>query len=309
MRNLRSILVFFILAFTFKSALAQSADTLSSTVELSDSMNKIDTKRRTPFIDSLLTDSLKNGILSKFSVHFPADKVPKVIDPLSPFNQKNFYISYHYKTWYMWLSLLIVVLFLLNRDVTPFGISMRFKALYNANAFEELLTNLKSNIGFSSLLSQVTVILVWTQFVVVIFILRGNHGAVNTLSFFSIVFALLSGFRLLIFLSSNIFSYSLNQLPFNRSVGFRQLNSDLLFSIPLFVFITFLYFSPFGLDWSTSIDIWLIYIFIFYYAFRFILSLTNNVQRGIPLFFIIAYFCAFEILPILLVIRIILNLL
>ncbi len=308
MKEIGRILLIVLLALP---SLLKSQPVGADTLSLRDSARRDTQFRFTGFpgvIDSLRNDSLAEHLRGKWQFNPGSARLPKDNDPWSPFANTVYLRDYSRKAWFMFSSLLALGLLMGVRELSPSGLRPRFRSIFNSFVFKDLLYNMKSPFTLSNLLSIFFTLVIWAQTVVVLMQMRGYDKASNTLVFFLTVLLILLLYRVMVFFAGNFFCYSLNQTDFQIILEFRHLNSDLIFSIGLFPLVSVLYYSPLPAASAMTGVAMISWIFGLYMLARFVMGVVNNIGRGYSLYFLIAYFCALEILPVALLIRLISNL-
>ncbi|MEY4003708.1 MAG: hypothetical protein RIT07_1750, partial [Bacteroidota bacterium] len=94
------------------------------------------------FIDSLKNDSLKNKLVSRFSINVNKTVIPKAIDPFDPYAHQAFYRVGQAKFWFFLISLLSLGLFLYYRAAFPKQFYQRYRGVFNNYYFNEYMTEL-----------------------------------------------------------------------------------------------------------------------------------------------------------------------
>jgi hypothetical protein len=249
-----------------------------------------------PFSDSMRTDSTRKMLQNLYSPTFNKTPLPRNEVPLSPFLNLVYRKNTISKTWFFFISLCILILVIANRNFFRNLFYERYHALINRSRFNDLLANLKSNAGPSSIISVLTAQAVFAQLIVVWFIASGYTQLANNPLFFLVLLVMLLLWRLGLFLIQSLHCYILDLSPMHRIITLFKTNFELFAGILLIPLALVLYFNiePLEHPWVAPL---LMYLLLFLLLMRIFISVIMQIRYGYFNFFGVLYFCALEILP------------
>lgn len=260
-----------------------------------DSMSLEELRRKNPFIDSLLTDSLKSALANKFKIQIPKTKKGKVIDRFDPYGQEIFLRKGLGKFWFFLVSLCILGLVLYFRNAFPNQLILRLRSLINGYYFRELVAEMGISFTSGSVVAGIISTLILSQAIVVIVVYSGFVN-LNSFIFYLLVVVLVSIWKTGLFFIQRLQSFVLDISEIARNQTQRQINIDFGISLFLFPLIAFSYFNSsllsdvdVALIMGVAITIWI--------SLRVILEFLGLFREGGFSFSGILYFCGFEILP------------
>ena len=249
-----------------------------------------------PFSDSMRTDSTRKMLRALYAPAFNKTPLPRNEDPLSPFLNLVYKKNTLTKTWFFFISLLIILLIIANRSFFQTLFYARYHALYSRSRFNDLLLNMKNNIGPSSIMSVLTAQAVFAQLIVVWFIASGYAQLANNPLFYLALLVLLLFWRLALFLTQSLHCFILDLTPMHRIITLFKTNLELFAGIMLLPLALVLYFNiePLEHQWVAPL---LLYLLIIMLLMRIAISVFMQIRHGYFNFFGMLYFCALEILP------------
>lgn len=267
----------------------------SAKVSLPDSLTPAVFRKYIPFVDSLLTDSLKSILYSRI-VFKPIPKYQgKKRDPFDPYNHENYLRKGLGKFWFFIVAMLILALVVYFRNAFPNQLALRLRSLVNGYYFRELISEFGISFTSGSVVAAVISTLVMAQAIVVI-VVYGGYVNLNSLVFYFVVVLAVVLWKVFLYLVQRLQAYILGLYEVSRNQTQRQINIDFGISLVLFPLLLVAYFNSsrfsqldVGLIISVAITIW--------FSLRIILEFTGVFREiGFSLSGIL-YFCGFEILP------------
>ncbi|MBU6325204.1 MAG: DUF4271 domain-containing protein [Bacteroidetes bacterium] len=249
-----------------------------------------------PFSDSMRTDSTRSMLRSLYTPLFNKTPLPRNEDPLSPFLNLVYKKNTISKTWFFMISLCIILLVVVNRSLFQALFYARYHALYSRSRFNDLLANMKTNAGPSSIMSVLTAQAVIAQLIVIWFIASGYTQLANNPLFFLVLLILLLLWRFGLFLTQSLHCYILDLSPMHRIITLFKTNFELFAGILLIPLALVLYFNvePLEHPWVGPM---LLYLLLFLLLMRISISVVMQIRYGYFNFFGVLYFYALEILP------------
>ena len=249
-----------------------------------------------PFSDSMRTDSTRKILRQLYSPTFNNTPLPRNEEPLSPFHNLVYKKNAISKTWFFLISLCIVLLVIANRNFFRNLFYERYHGLISRSRFNDLLANMKTNAGLSSIISVLTAQAVFAQLIVIWFIASGYTQLANNPLFFLALLSVLLLWRLALFLTQSLHCYILDLTPMHRIITLFKTNFELFAGILLIPLALALYFNvePLEHPWVAPM---LLYLLLFLLLMRISISVFMQIRYGYFNFFGVLYFCALEILP------------
>jgi hypothetical protein len=253
-----------------------------------------------PFADSLRTDSLRSIIRAKHQPSFNRISAPPIDDPWSPFLNIVYKKQQVAKNWFFYAFLLILLLFIINKNYYSTVFNMRLKAVFSRSAYKDLLENLHAQTYASFILTVVTTQAVLALFVVATLTAYGYTLLANNFLFFLIIFIFLLTWWWVLYLVQMAHCALLDMGEMHRNAMVTRTNHELLLSLILLPMALILYLNLYVFDGKAlgeTMFIMLLGIF----CLRFLTSLWSQIQHKHLNLFGLLYFCGLEILPHLLV--------
>ncbi len=249
-----------------------------------------------PFADSMRTDSTRSMLRAHFTPKFNKTQLPRQEDPLSPFMNLVYKRQSTPKNWFFYSSIVLLLMLVANRSFFPALFYARYRALFSRSQFNDLLENMKTTIGASSILSVLIGQAAYAQLIVVWCVYSGYIQVANNPLFFIVLLALLLLWRLVLFLNQSLHCYLLDLTPMHRIITLFKTNFELFTALFLLPFSLILYFNIEQLNHTAAGNV-MLYLLLLLVLIRVLISVFMQIRYGYFNFFGILYFCAFEILP------------
>lgn len=273
---------------------AQEAPTVVASADSFPSYNRV--WRVHPFADSMRTDSTRKILRAHFTPQFNKTPLPRQDDPLSPFRNLVYKRQSISRNWFFYSTLLILLMLIANRSFFPSLFYARFRALFSRSQFNDLLEDMKTNIGPSSILSVLIGQAAYAQLIVVWCMYSGYIQLANNPVFFIVLLALLLLWRLILFLNQSLHCYLLDLTAMHRIITLFKTNFELFTALGLLPLSLILYFNVEPLTHPEAGNL-ILYLLLLLLVLRVIISVFMQIRYGFFNFFGILYFCALEILP------------
>lgn len=252
-------------------------------------------KAKMDLADSFKVDSLRKELRAPFLIRLPKKVEPKEKDPFSPFNHEDYYRQTMGKMWFLLVSLVLVVMLIYYRELFGTQFLQRLRSLASRHDFEELLESMKSAISGGSIVAGLFSTGVMAQLVVLGVSYMG-YIRLNHVFFYLFVWILLLVLRVGLYALQNLQTAVFDLTNVTRTHIQRQLNVDLAFAVVMFPLVNMAYFNAYrligidmGMTCLVSLVVW-VGVRITYEFFGLLRDGEYNMQS-------ILYFCAFEILP------------
>ena len=253
------------------------------------------------FIDSLREDTLISRFRSPLEMQFPSEKTFNGIDPYDPYMLDSFARNPRAKSWFFLVSLFVILHVLYFKAVYPKQFQLRIQSLFRPYSFEDLMREQQIGSFTGSLHAYVIGMMVFllgiNMYVLSLDYTRLNHVLVYFLAF-AITAILLFGLYAIQFVFTS--SLEINHI-LSRQLQ-RQINVNLLLAIVFLPLFLILYYN--GSGWVGE-DLFkqMYYVPIFWLSIRFIFQIYGIIRDRQGLLSSFLYFCTFEIIPYLLLIK------
>lgn len=252
-----------------------------------------------PFSDSMRTDSTRKMLREQFSPKFNKQPLPLTRESLSPFVNMVYKKNVRNRNWFFYTSILIILLIIANRSFYSAMFYARYQSLFSRSRFNDLLENMKTNVGPSSILSIITAQAVYTQIIIICLITFGYSRLANNPLFFLVLMSALLLWRAILFLTQSLHCMILELTPMHRIITLFKTNFELFTGIVLLPLCLAAYYNLDTQihDWAAPV---LLYLLLSLLLMRILISVFMQIRYGYLNFFGLLYFCALEILPYLL---------
>ena len=253
-----------------------------------------------PFADSNRTDSLRQLLDDLYKPSFNRMPFPHTPEPWSPFSNIVYRKQVNARNWFFYTSVFILILILINKNSFPAVYAIRLRSVFSRSAFHDLMENLGTQSGLSSLLAILVAQAVIAQLVVVTLMAFGLSELSNNFAFYLIIYTSLLGWWTLLFLVQWLHTRILGMDKMHQTAMMAKTNFELLLCLVLLPLGLFVYLN---LD-SLNIELVGPALLVLLYAIlilRFSISLFQQIRFGHMNFFGLLYFCGLELLPHLLV--------
>lgn len=253
------------------------------------------------FVDSLRADTLISRFRSPLEMQFPSDKTFNGINPFDPYTLESFARKPRAKSWFFLVSLFVILHILYFKAVYAKQFQLRIQSLFRPYFFEDLMREQQIGSFTGSIHAYVIGMMVFllgvNMYVLSLDYTRLNHVLVYFLAF-AITALLLFGLYAVQFVFTS--SLEINHI-LSRQLQ-RQINVNLLLAIVFLPLFLILYYN--GSGWVGE-DLFkqMYYVPIFWLSIRFIFQIYGIIRDGQGLLSSFLYFCAFEIIPYLLLIK------
>jgi hypothetical protein len=231
-----------------------------------------------------------------FTPQFNKTPLPRQEDPLSPFLNLVYKRQSISRNWFFYSTVLVLLMLIANRSFFPSLFYARFRALFSRSQFNDLLEDMKTNIGPSSILSVLIGQAAYAQLIVVWCVYSGYIQLANNPLFFIVLLALLLLWRLVLFLNQSLHCYLLDLTAMHRIITLFKTNFELFTALWLLPLSLILYFNVEPLMHPEAGNL-ILYLLLLLLVIRVIISMFMQIRYGFFNFFGILYFCALEILP------------
>lgn len=248
-----------------------------------------------PFVDSMVTDTLREILYNRFEIRVPEKKIGRVTDPFDPYNHETFVRRGLGKFWFFVISMVVLGLILYFRNAFPNQLLLRLRSLFNGYYFRELITEFGISFTSGSVVAGIISTMVLAQAVLVMVVYSG-FVHLNSVVFYLLILLGVVLWKFLLWAVQKLQAYVLDLSAVSRNQTQRQINIDFGISLLLFPLVTLAYFNASmlkGFDVSLSmmvvISVWI--------SLRVILEFVGLFRESGVSFSGILYFCGFEILP------------
>ena len=295
MRYFRFLFVLLCFGFTLKSA----GQNLEQEKEV-----KLKVPVESKFLDSLTTDSLREILASRFSVHIPTEKVNAIIDPYDALNNELYAPKSTTRFWFFLAFVLAATGLILYIQNFPSQFILRLQSVINPLKYRELLSEKKSRImnGSIYLLIFNSVVLCLTYCVI---LLRLRYFELNNIAFFVLLLLSLIIVKIIIYGIQFVQSKVLDLEEVRHNITQRHINVELFFSLLFLPISLFYYYNP-QLLFNTSSQL-LIVILCLSMILRLLVELYGIIQDSAVRFQVLLYFCTLEILPLVIIATVIIQ--
>ena len=281
---------------------AEANSSLSSTVtegSISQSMWNYFPENR--FIDSLRADTLISRFRSPIEMQFPSEKTFNGIDPYDPYTLESFARKPRAKSWFFLVSLFVILHVLYFKAVYPKQFQLRIQSLFRPYFFEDLMREQQIGSFTGSIHAYIIGMMVFLLGVNM-YVLSLDYTRLNNVLVYLLAFAITAVLLFGLYAVQFVFTSSLEINHILSRQLQRQINVNLLLAIIFLPLFLILYYN--GSGWVGE-DLFkqMYYVPIFWLSIRFILQIYGIIRDGQGLLSAFLYFCAFEIIPYLLLIK------
>lgn len=307
MKRLLSVLLFWGMFFSpVQNALAQN-DSALVTVDtvviqyLDDSASRAYAGFR--FRDSFYNADQRDIIYSPFRFQIPSEQIAISPDPFNPFMNITFIRKARGKFWFFGIGLFIAIYIMYFRAVFGKQMKLRFQSMFKKFYLDDLMRDQRLNGSAGGVHANAIGLMIFCQGVLLL-IITSDYVRLN--SFFTyllaiIVVGLIGG---LLYIVQLTFTKSMEMQNLWERQYQRQINVNFVMGLLLMPVFLFFYYngSSFENKWvSHTIFLTLI----LWISVRLVIQLNGIIKDNFISFTSILYFCALEIIPHFLIIKII----
>lgn len=256
------------------------------------------------FLDTLNTDSLRALLVAPLKIHIPTEKVNAIIDPYDALNNELYAQKSTSKIWFFIAIFLTIMGFSLYIQNFPSQFILRLQSLLNPQKYKELLAEKRSRIMNGSiyllLLNGLVQSLVFS-----LLLLRLRYFELNNASFFILLLFSLIIIKSCILGIQYIQAKVLDLQDAQQNMIQRHINVELVFSLIFLPVSLFYYYNPqflFGIS-----EVWYILFCLIPLIFRSLAQIYGIFQDSAFKVQVLLYFCALEILPMVIIATVIIQ--
>jgi hypothetical protein len=286
--------VFLLLAIQAFQAQAQY-NLEEDSINIKVSHERLDQPIKSEFLDSFMVDTLRKALQSPFLIKYPTKIVPAPKEPFDPLKNELYAQRSTSRFWYfaaLFFGLTALFFYIQN---FPSQFSLRIQSILNPLKFRELLNEKKSRVVNGTFYVLLVNCVFWSLIYIVV-LLRLRFFELNNTAFFTLMLVTLFLIKFVVYtmqvIQAKVLSLENEQFYLTQ----RHVNVDLIFGLILLPIAIFFYFNPQFLFATNEIVI-LIAVAI-PLLIRVLIELSGIIREGGISFQILLYFCAFEIIPI-----------
>lgn len=295
---------------TISSVIAQENQGLdTSTALVSDTSIKIapywNFFAENRFVDSMKNDSIAEKFGAGLQWQVPSKRVFKFKDPFDPFLHETYYRIARGKTWFFVISIVIVLYLVYYKGVFPKQFELRIKGLFQPHAFTDLIREQQISSAAGSIHAFGIGLMTYTLGIM-LYLINRDFNQLNSFLVFVLVLISWSGFSIILYVFQWMFSISLRLDDLISRNLQRQINVNLGLALVLLPLFLVAYYN--GTQWREQ---WILrnmyYVLIAWISLRLLNQFLGMIRDGMLSFVSMLYFCTFEIIPYLLLIKFLQN--
>jgi hypothetical protein len=259
------------------------------------SPERLDKPIKSEFLDLFMVDTLRKALQSPFLIKYPTKIVAAPKEPFDPLKNELYAQRSTSRFWYFAALLFGLTALFFYIQNFPSQFSLRIQSILNPLKFRELLNEKKSRVVNGTFYVLLVNCVFWSLIYIVV-LLRLRFFELNNTAFFTLMLVTLFLIKFVVYtiqvVQAKVLSLENEQFYLTQ----RHVNVDLIFGLILLPIAIFFYFNPQFLFATNEIVI-LISVAI-PLLIRVLIELIGIIREGGISFQILLYFCAFEIIPI-----------
>lgn len=253
------------------------------------------------FVDSLRNDSSVTRFRAPFFLQLPSRVTYNGIDPYDPYTLESFARKPRAKTWFFIVSLLVIIYILYFKVAFPKQFQLRVQSLFRPYFFEDLMREQQIGSFTGSIHAYVIGMMVFLMSIN-LYVLSLDYTKLNNVWVFVVAFAIASILLFALYAVQLLFTSSVEITHVLARQLQRQINVNLLLAMVFLPVFLVLYYN--GSGWvGDELFQQMYYVPIFWLSVRFLIQLLGILRDKQGLLSAFLYFCAFEIIPYLLLIK------